>query len=626
MAPGRLPDDSTAIPNPTWAAAGATIVNRTTRCGSVINAGASVATVNTAIANCPAGQYVELGAGSFSFAGSIAMKSNVTLRGAGPNTTFLTFTNSTGCTWQAVFCFGGSSNYFGGEQNTASWSAGYARGTTVITLSSNTNISVGTVLHLDELSDACSTAGNDLWPEAWRSQLAPRCSYGPGAGDANGGGTRAGRAHAQEVMVTAVQGGSCAPCSITITPALFSTFKGTTPQAVWPTTTGTGIGIEDLSIDVSSFTPERVFDTSNTSNSWIKHVRSIDPGRSNVNLSFTVFFTISDSYFFRTLSHSTVSYGLEFQGGCSNLIENNILQWISAPIVSNGGCGNVIAYNFAVNDQWDNNLSIMFAGGWAHNGGSEFNLYEGNDWPGVNFDIQHGSQHLFTLYRNYMWGRERGATDTTNAANVRSLNRFMSYLGNVMGTSGYHTVYKCDWGVSCADEPHSILSFGSGYGGTDGPVNDARVSQSAYLWGNWDVVTSTADNTSGDQTGTRWCGNSSNTGWTTRCSSTSEVPSAIGGSYQQSIPSTETLPPSLYRSSKPAFMKSSDPWPFYGPDVTHASPISNTGGHAAHNLAAQCYYNTMGGTSTGTTVLPFTCVYASTAGAPSAPTNVRIVP
>jgi hypothetical protein len=103
------------------------------------------------------------------------------------------------------------------------------------------------------------------------------------------------------------------------------------------------------------------------------------------------------------------------------------------------------------------------------------------------------------------------------------------------------------------------------------------------------------------------------------------VPSGIGGSFANPVPASNTLPSSMYLSAKPSFMSSSDPWPFYGPDVTHASPISNTGGHAAHNPAAQCYYNVMHGTNTGTAVLPFTCTYPLSGQiTPSAPTNLRI--
>ena len=606
----RLPDVSTLAPNPTWAAAGATIDSSRTLCYQDTGGLDSLATVNSQIAGCATGTYVLLQAGSYSFAGSIVMKSGITLRGAGPNSTFITITTTTGCTWQAAVCFGGSSNYFGGgEQNIVTWSSGYTKGTSILVFAAKTNISVGTVLHLDELSDTCNSVSDDLYPEAWRSTQSPNCSYGPGTGEANGGGTRTGRAHAQEVMVTAVEGGSCAPnCDVTITPPLFSTFvSGKTPQAVYPTTTGNSVGIEDLSIDVSGLTPDKMFDTSNTSNSWIKHVRSIDPGRSNVVLQFTVFFTIRDSYFFRTANHSTTSYGLESLGGCNNLIENNILQWISSPVVFNGACGNVVGYNYAVNDEWTDNTSVMFQGGWSHNGGSEFNLYEGNDWPGINFDIQHGTQMLLTVFRNHLWGRERSATLNTQAYNARAQNRFMNVMGNVMGVTGYHTQYQCN-PSTCANEDVSIYTIGIGYDGIDGPVNDSRSLESLFRWGNWDVVTSTADSTNGDQTGTRWCGNSSSTGWTTRCGSASEVPTGIGGSYSVSVPTTETLPTSLYLSAKPTFFKSADPWPLIGPDVSGGS-LSGVGGHVNPNPARQCYLNVMGGTLTGTTVLAFTCNY-----------------
>src|SRR5262245_40929158 len=60
------------------------IPNRTTQSGSTIAAySGSPNTINTALANCPNDQYVQLGAGTFSLSGDILLtKSNVTLRGA----------------------------------------------------------------------------------------------------------------------------------------------------------------------------------------------------------------------------------------------------------------------------------------------------------------------------------------------------------------------------------------------------------------------------------------------------------------------------------------------------------------------------------------------------------------
>ena len=83
-----------------WSGAGVQngIPNRTTRCGSVISAYSGAATtINNAIANCSAGQYVELGAGTFTLSSAIVFsKSDVTLRGQGAGSTKLVINGATG--------------------------------------------------------------------------------------------------------------------------------------------------------------------------------------------------------------------------------------------------------------------------------------------------------------------------------------------------------------------------------------------------------------------------------------------------------------------------------------------------------------------------------------------------
>ena len=83
-----------------WSQAGAgTIPARSTIC-TTLNAGASAAQINSAIASCPAGQVVQLSAGTYSV-GSPGIvfndKSDVTLRGAGPTQTIINFTGSNNC-------------------------------------------------------------------------------------------------------------------------------------------------------------------------------------------------------------------------------------------------------------------------------------------------------------------------------------------------------------------------------------------------------------------------------------------------------------------------------------------------------------------------------------------------
>src|SRR5581483_10023420 len=66
-----------------------------------------------------------------------------------------------------------------------------------------------------------------------------------------------------------------------------------------------------------------------------------------------------------------------------------------------------------------------------------------------------------------------------------------------------------------------------------------------------------------------------------------EVPSGLS-QFSNPVPSTQTLPPSLYLSSKPSFFGST-PWPAIGPDVTSGT---ETGGHAFRIPARRCYDST----------------------------------
>src|SRR5262245_22861815 len=142
-----------------WTQAGAPggIPKRTTICAT-LNPGATAAQINSAIAACPANQVVKLNAGTYNLTTGIVFsnKNNVTLRGAGPDQTFLVFTAGNACGGLGGdLCFmNGDTNDSGNPRNIANWTAGYAQGTTTITLSANTagatKPSVGTMLILDQ--------------------------------------------------------------------------------------------------------------------------------------------------------------------------------------------------------------------------------------------------------------------------------------------------------------------------------------------------------------------------------------------------------------------------------------------------------------------------------------------
>src|SRR6185312_9816404 len=70
-----------------WSTAGVAggIPTNRTQCGSTLASSSTLAQIQTAINNCPAGQFVKLGTGTFTLSGGLSMKANVTLRGDGAN-------------------------------------------------------------------------------------------------------------------------------------------------------------------------------------------------------------------------------------------------------------------------------------------------------------------------------------------------------------------------------------------------------------------------------------------------------------------------------------------------------------------------------------------------------------
>src|SRR5882762_1528806 len=188
-----------------WTQAGVPggIPNRTTICAT-LNPGATAAQINSAIASCPSGQVVKLNAGTYALSTGVVFnnKNNVTLRGAGPNQTFLIFSAGNSCGGLGGdLCFmNGDTNSSSDVRNVANWTAGYSVGATSITLGANTTgstkPSVGTMLILDQLDDADTDNG-----AVWVCQKVNVCSQ---QGGVNQG--RPGRGQTQMVRVTAISG------------------------------------------------------------------------------------------------------------------------------------------------------------------------------------------------------------------------------------------------------------------------------------------------------------------------------------------------------------------------------------------------------------------------------------
>src|SRR6266536_4096357 len=127
VAPSRAVDWSYAgvrggIPSATWANCA------TTQCNTLFGGSVTMANINAAISSAPANTVVRIPAGTFSVSGTISMKSDVVVRGAGANLTRLNWTSAGSCQagtclvrFQGTFSDNGGGFFTHPAGNTKNW-------------------------------------------------------------------------------------------------------------------------------------------------------------------------------------------------------------------------------------------------------------------------------------------------------------------------------------------------------------------------------------------------------------------------------------------------------------------------------------------------------------------------
>lgn len=576
-----------------WSSAGATIGNSTTQCGPTIAPySGSASTINSAIASCASGQFVQLGAGTFTLSSGInfANKSNVTVRGAGAadsGGTILTFTGDVSCGgFPAVICVGNAdTNWVGGPANgPINWTGGYSNGTTTITLASTpTNLRVGNLILLDQNNSSTI----DQWPDMWVCVAASICSQ-----EGGGAGGRSGRTQLFHATVTNVNG-----TSVTIAePLNMPNWRSSqSTQAWWATTNISGVGIENIQIRAGSSPAQWGIVFNNAKQSWVKGVQSRNTKRAHVMMVLSNHITVRDSYFYGTANSSSQSYGVENYSATSSLIENNIFHHIVAPLMFNGpSIGSVASYNYAFDHYYTGSPITMMGTIWMHEGGTDKVLIEGNSGTAFFGDAVHGNHHFVTVFRNRFVGWETGKSSQTMPFIIKAHGRFFNLIGNILGREGYHNGYQSGTYpiYALGDAPSPMTS---GY--------DSNVPQSLMRWGNYDTVTG----------GAKW--------------QQTEIPSGIS-LYANPVPGSQTLPPSFYLSAKPVWFGNLA-WPPIGPDVLGGTDTTAPAGKANKIPAQVCYERLTKDTNQiGTNFSALTCYGTgggSTGGSvPPPPGNLQV--
>jgi hypothetical protein len=690
ISPSRATDWSTAgipggIPSGSW-----------TQCGSTIAAygtsgmPTSPATITNAIAACGTNQYVLLGPGQFYLNNGIdfASKSNVVLRGSGPNSTFIHISGSVfGCNgFGSSVCIAGSnSSAFGGVTD-ANWTAGYSQNATTITLSAIGGAVVGvTPIILDQCNTGYRGNGsNNTCTGAWADnggfyvcdQSGSQASGGnpsiAGCDTQTPAGTYWPLRSQQEVVVVSQCDGNSTPghvcssgTSITISPGIRAPnwASGLSPKAHIPTATITNSGIENLYLDQQTTNNEAIV-MFTSSKCWVKNVASHYANFYHVVNFFSSHNVIRDSYFYWTDNAFSESYGIGGFDTGDLLMENNIFQGVSNPIVFSGPCpGCVAAYNFSVNNYFSGSNGYMFPIVDMHAAGINDVLVEGNIGSYFDSDDVHGHADMSTIFRNYFNGMEANngnfchggpafSCQNHQALEISVGARYYNVLGNVLGTSNYDTTYQCadlvGTATPCVNAGFAVYDITypnpGNYDFGNNPahqLNDPKVSTTLFRWGNCDTVTAGCNFNS------------------------SEVPTG-DAFYPNSIPGSHTLPASFYNGVTTAFpgcgtglsywknptSGTCPPYPPTGPDTASGSILrvtsgpytgsrvlssANCGGcsttpdnvgHANPNPAMIAYFQ-MGGTPDGTGgMLTFnpSAYYANDSGGtvsqPTPPTNL----
>ena len=676
---------SGGIPDSSW-----------TQCGSTIAAySGTAATINNALATCGANHYVLLGSGTFALSTGINWSHNdVVLRGSGANSTFLVASGTgAGCFGAFVSVEGACQYVNGGEGNVCDFTGGYSQGSTSVTIAncgsttpamgSISNLHVGSILILDQLDEA-----NDPGT-IWNCENSGTYSGGTCAGTIQGGESRTNgtcinsgqmcaRSQQQGVLVTSITNTGEGNYTIGISPGLYlpNWRSGQLPQAWFASNITVNSGVENLAVDTTSGGGSSAMALGVCNGCWITGVRSTHAQRSHIRFDTSVHSIVRNNYFYANQTGGSVSYGVEMNGAWNNLIENNIFQQItdSDPSCTGACAGNVIDYNFDVDNEYTASNNYIVPGFFQHASGDSFNLWEGNIGPGYGADAIHGTHAFETVYRAALWGWQPVCAGgpclaQTIPMTLQAGSRYFNVIGNVMGQPSYHNTYTCAASTSntyCSSSYQQsgkdtmifeINYTGPGYSNINGFCTSIACTSTsnydpqvgAYLmrWANWDVVTNA----------TRFCGNSSDTGWSTICSSKSEIPTTIAN-YPNPVPSygdtgagQNAMPASFYYSAEPSWFGSAA-WPLIGPDVTSGNIGMCSGGtyagtaalsssqcaggslttawsgHANANPAMLCYLNTIGGPPDGTgSALTFNAAscYGSDPPPPAPPTGLTAV-
>jgi hypothetical protein len=468
---------------------------------------------------CPVGQVVMLSAGTFKITDTLLINKGIVLRGAGPTLTFLKMPDGRD---QAVVAIG--TQFISPNGGSTNLTANAVKGTTSVMVANTAGLAAGTIVLVDELTDASITrwsADNPAGSHGWFS--------------------RNERPLAQVMEVAGVVGLTVTfttPFHIGFDMAHSAQLSRFSDPAV------KNAGLEDLHV----YGGEGGDGGGNiylelTAYSWVKNVESEYSAGGSVALFSSFRCVVRDSYFHNTKDPNPggAGYGITVNNASAdNLIENNISwKFNKVMVMRASGGGNVIGYNYMEDGYGEGYPTYVEVGlNASHMTTPHFELFEGNQSFNIDGDARWGNSVYITFFRNHATGirRSLGGLRLSDVGNRRAIGAmaghyWYSFIGNVLGYPGMSPkpvnssfIYQShfDW----PDNPVPMWALGQpDADGTPGVTEDLNVDATALRGGNFDYVTNTV----------------------------------VWKNVAQ-----QTLPDSLYLTAKPAFF-GSNTWPWVDP-------------------------------------------------------------
>ncbi len=485
-----------------------------------------------------------------------------------------------------------------GGPNSATINSGNTAGSTSLTLSSTSGMSVGGYLMISELNDpvyaTIDSIANAGDPCTW-------CDY-PFSGA---------RARGQIVEIETISGNT-----LTISPGLYTNYgtaSSTSPALATPVP---GVqkysGVELLQTYANNTGYAQTFALWACMYCWVKEVFNNYSDGDHIDDYYGYRDEFRDSYFSNAMLHSPGSSDSDvslLDQTSGTLIENNILERLHVGVIVDwGSAGNVVGYNYSYGNFDASGDLVIMASFLEHGASPQFNLYEGNVGNNITLDSFWGSGSNETMFRNQFRGTDTLASplsagrNTVNWSSAQLANEQMFGITN----SWVHTNSNAIGNVLGSADALTAATQGLYTGGAT-PYTSTVIPSAMRNYNNWFYAVSVGYDTGSDTSGSgvkTFAGGPSNAVgyWVGLASGTIFQHGNFDIASNSTIWAsgvTHTLPASLFHSSQPAFWtvpaswSDQPPWPAIGPDVTGGNVDNSTlAGHVYQIPAEACYNNT----------------------------------